>query len=164
MAHAGTCWHISLICDLHVSLYQQHHTCSGAPVYMYICAYVDAHVCLCICALVCMHVEVREHPWELFLRLHSASFFFETKFLMDLELSKQARLSLPPQNWDHKHILPYPAFVLECWFWGLNSDPQKYFTDGAISTAPPCFIDRHTAVVKHSPCHIPARRGLPQEP
>lgn len=39
---------------------------------------------------------------------------------MDLELNKQVSLSLPPQNWDHKHILPYPAFVLEMRFLGIE--------------------------------------------
>lgn len=86
---------------------------------------------------------------------------------MDLELNKQAGgpgcLSVPRAGITNTYRHNQLSFM---WFLGLNSDPQKYFTDRAISPAPPCFIDGHTTVVKHSLCpqDTPARQGLPQKP
>lgn len=50
-------------------------------------------VCICTCVFTCLwHVETRGQPWVSFLKDFPYD-FFETKFLINLELAKAARMA-----------------------------------------------------------------------
>lgn len=88
---------------------------------------------ICICTFGYIHVytcvEVRGQPIVLFLRSHP--FYFVRLSLTDLELAKEARLTMSPresppclstpQCWDCKHTPPYTTFFFFfSWTLGLE--------------------------------------------
>jgi hypothetical protein len=140
--------------------------CNSAPVYMCVCAYVDTHVCLCICALVCACTWRPDTNTQQYLVCCSSGSLFGVKFLTGLELTNQFRLSLPLWHRDYTYTSPHPDYFVLYVVFGIEFRSSEVLHNSTIFPAMPWFTDRCTTTVKHGFCPGMHQlgRGLPQEP